>query len=133
MIKTSIVKLKITKIRNLNNDWTTLKDFPMYEADSSGYIRNKKTKHILSFGFTVSHRYYTVALMVNGYRTKKSVHRLIIQTFKPIEDDYKYVVDHIDNNRFNNNINNLRWVTAKVNQNKEFGHKLVQIKDGKEI
>ena len=53
MIKTSIVKLKITKIRNLNNDWTTLKDFPMYEADSSGYIRNKKTKHILSFGFTV--------------------------------------------------------------------------------
>lgn len=44
------------------------------------------------------------------------VHRLIAETFIPNPDN-KPFVDHIDRNRQNNNVSNLRWVTAEENQN----------------
>jgi len=43
-----------------------------------------------------------------------SVHRLVAETFIPNPDN-KPVVDHIDKDRRNNMVNNLRWVTAKEN------------------
>ena len=44
-----------------------------------------------------------------------SVHRLVLETFNPIKDSYLYFVDHIDGQRNNNKLDNLRWATAKEN------------------
>ena len=42
------------------------------------------------------------------------VHRLILETFVgPCPDEYE--CDHIDKNRANNNLNNLRWVNKNTN------------------
>ncbi len=47
-------------------------------------------------------------------RKTYAVHRLVAETF--IDNiDCKPVVDHIDKDRHNNNVNNLRWVTNKEN------------------
>ena len=47
-------------------------------------------------------------------RRTYAVHRLVAETFIPNPDN-KTVVDHIDKDRKNNVINNLRWVTPQEN------------------
>lgn len=42
------------------------------------------------------------------------VHRLVAETFIPNPDN-KPSIDHIDRNRANNDVSNLRWVTTKEN------------------
>lgn len=49
-----------------------------------------------------------------GRTTRKYVHRLVATAFIPNPDSKPYV-DHIDGNRQNNEVSNLRWVTGEEN------------------
>ena len=42
------------------------------------------------------------------------IHRIVATAFLP-NPDKKPIVDHIDNNRKNNSVNNLRWVSSQEN------------------
>jgi len=57
--------------------------------------------------------YLQVSLYKNGKYKNYYIHRLVLMTYKPIK--CKKQVNHIDGNTFNNNINNLEWVTPKEN------------------
>lgn len=93
-----------------NYNWTSCK-LSGYEVCKEGLIRNIKNKRI----WTSIHNEY---VYVKNKDTKQdyAVHRLIMETFNPIKDSQNYIVDHINGIKTDNNINNLRWISAKGNQ-----------------
>ena len=52
---------------------------------------------------------------VNRIPYTVSVHRLVMENFNPIADMEKYEVDHLNNNKQDNRIENLQWVTKQEN------------------
>lgn len=60
--------------------------------------------------------YYVVGLSKEGKTVLKTLHRLIAIAFIPNPKNLPYI-DHIDTNRLNNSIDNLRWCTPKENSN----------------
>ena len=64
--------------------------------------------------------YYCVSLYKNNKLESKNVHRIVAETFLANKNNYKYV-NHIDENKLNNRIDNLEFCTAKYNCN--FGNR----------
>jgi len=59
--------------------------------------------------------YECVDLYLEGERTRHSVHRLVLLAFLGPGPSSEHVVDHIDENRLNNRLINLRWMTREEN------------------
>ena len=62
--------------------------------------------------------YYRVSLTNDKVRYKATVHQLVALCFFGIKTDRLKVVDHIDNNKLNNNLNNLQIISARNNVKK---------------
>ena len=61
--------------------------------------------------------YYVVRLQLEDRVNRTvSVHRLVAEAFIPNPNNYPQI-NHIDENKVNNNTNNLEWYTAKYNAN----------------
>jgi hypothetical protein len=60
-------------------------------------------------------KYGMIVLSMNGKISTYSVHRLVAKAFLPNPDNLVQV-DHIDRNRHNNHVSNLRWVSHSCNQ-----------------
>ena len=60
--------------------------------------------------------YYRIGLTKNFKRTHHSVHRLVAKAFIPNPDNLPEV-NHKDENKLNNNVDNLEWCTSEYNAN----------------
>ena len=83
-----------------------------YSVNKNGEIRNLRTGKFLKG--SILHTYRYINFRWDGKQKNKAVHRLVAETFLPNENDCP-VVDHIDGDRLNNKIENLRWVTPRQN------------------
>lgn len=81
----------------------------IYQISNEGDIYNVKDFKPMST-FIKKDGYECVALTDKRGKTKQyRVHRLVAQTFLQVPQDKKRV-EHIDGDKTNNNVNNLRWV-----------------------
>ena len=91
----------------------------LYEVSNTGKIKNSNSNKILKPA-TVS-GYYRVVLCKSSGLAKPEhrnllVHRLVASAFINNPDN-KEQVDHINGNRLDNRVSNLRWTTCKENHN----------------
>ena len=93
--------------------WKTINDNPDYEISNHGRVKsNKNNKTIYLKPGVGSHGYYVVSLDSKSHM----VSHLVWDTFGTDKrDGHKRVVDHIDSDKLNNHINNLRTQTTSEN------------------
>lgn len=106
---------------------------PMYLIYSNGKIYTKYANKFLSP--RISSGYSTVSLYINGIGKSIRIHRLVAKHFVINPDiENKIIVDHIDNNKFNNDYTNLQWLTHAENSAKaaEF-NKLKNVGNHREV
>jgi hypothetical protein len=63
----------------------------------------------------LSPHYYTFTLSISGVHYKEGIHRLLGLQYIKNPNNLPYI-DHIDMNKTNNNLENLRWITRGGNQ-----------------
>lgn len=100
--------------------WKTIFCEPFFEVSNLGRVRNKKTKVLHKTTDIHNNKGYLSVSILNKYYL---VHRLVLQTFKPIENYELYTVDHINGIRSDNRLENLRWTTMEENINAMILHR----------
>lgn len=101
------------------------KDIPgyrsLYEVSNTGKVRSiRGEKTAIRKLVKNKGGYLTVILSNDGVKKTWYVHQLVAITFldhKPCE--HNAVIDHIDNDKLNNNINNLQIVNSRYNCSKD--------------
>ena len=95
-----------------------------YYVIETGKIYSERTHKFLSIQLDKD-GYEKVQLMCeDGKRHRFSVHRLVMENLRPVEDMEFLQVNHIDGNKRNNNINNLEWCTCEENIHHAAKHNL---------
>jgi Mor family transcriptional regulator len=100
----------------MNNEieWREIPSFPNYEASNTGLIRRAKNGEVLKQrDIDINRPYQIVSLFYNKKKYTKKVSRLIWEAFNDCACGM--TIDHIDQNKTNNNLSNLRCISIADN------------------
>ena len=92
-----------------------IQDYPDYLIYDDGRVYNKKYKRFLK-PLKNTGGYYHVQLWKNNKQKTIKIHRLVGLHYLP-KVEGKDIIDHINGDKLNNHVNNLRWVTQQENCN----------------
>lgn len=108
-------------------EWRDIEGFEgSYQVSNNGLVKSLKGKNerimktrrkkIIKKDGSVELSYEELVLSNGGVRTSKLVHRLVAQAFIPNTEN-KPEVNHIDEDKGNNSVENLEWNTHEENSN----------------
>lgn len=103
----------------MKEEWRNISGFEgMYEVSNLGnvksYVVDKQGK--LMIPGNNKKGYKQLILRKNGKAYSRKVHRLVAEAFLENTNNYPQI-NHIDEDKANNNANNLEWCSAKYNVN----------------
>jgi hypothetical protein len=105
--------------------------YPNYKVNKNGDVINEYNKKIK---FSIKNNYYKVGLCKNKKRQSKSVHRVVYESFNPqIDLSRETLINHKDENRQNNNLENLEILNHKQNVTYSLGKKVAQLDNDGQI
>lgn len=102
--------------------WKDIKNYPGYQINNLGAVKS------LNYNHTKKEKLMATHLDKNGYMRVTMcnktfpIHRLVAEAFIPNPNNYPQV-NHKDENKLNNSVDNLEWCTAKYNTNYGTGNK----------
>lgn len=107
--------------------WKDIKGFEgIYQVSNLGRIKSLHFKRELIMKLNLKKNgYYQVRLKNEGKSKDYLVHRLVAEAFIPNPNNYPQV-NHIDENKQNNKVENLEWCTVLYNN--IYGERLNKVK-----
>ena len=93
-----------------------IKDYEgLYAITTDGNVWSYKSRKFLK-PYLIKGGYHIVGLYNNGKRKKFLIHRLVAEAFIPNPNNLP-CVNHKDENKSDNNVNNLEWCSYEYNNN----------------
>ena len=123
------------KLVNMEEIWKDIKGYEgLYQVSNLGRVKSLKRKvyagrnrlrwqyeRIMSNNKSNGNGYLVVNLNKESKDKNKYIHRLVAEAFIPNPNHYLYV-NHKDENRKNNKVDNLEWCTALYNNTYKNAH-----------
>jgi hypothetical protein len=90
----------------------------VYQVSNLGRVKSVGTRissRVMRLQTRKRDGYVCVGLVLDGHRKTAKVHRLVAEAFLPNPDNLPNV-DHINGDKANNRVENLRWASHSLNQ-----------------
>lgn len=102
--------------------WKDIKEYyGLYQVSNMGNVKSLNYLHTgeekILRPIVGRDGYLRVNLYKNNNHKNLLIHRLVLMTFNPIDNMDKFEVNHRDENKKNNNLDNLEWCSRSYNIN----------------
>lgn len=115
-------------------EWKDIKEYEgFYQISNFGRVKSLYFNREKILKLSLSKGYLQVTLHLHGEVEAKSIHSLVMEAFNPIDGMNNYDVNHKDENKINNRIDNLEWMNHKDNCNYGNRNKKVSNKQRNDI